>query len=413
MTRGLTRASTSRLGPPPQGAGPPHIVSVGRVEPACETRHDLLLTRTLAVRRGVSGLAKSLYPTYVRRIFSHAKPLPQGGRRDGQNLGDLTRRQALALAGAGFCAALNTRRALAQTTPTWPKQITLVVPFPPGASNDIFARILAQKLAPRLNATIIVDNKPGAGGTIGAAHVTRQPANGSTLMLSSISLTGAAAVMEKIPYDPIKDFTCIAQLAKGPLILAVSPMTPFQSAADVIAAAKAAPKTLNFATSGVGSINHMATEMLISATGIEMTHIPYKGTAGAITDLIGGQTQLTIASIPSLVAQLKAGKVRGLAVTSLQKSPFVPDLPPLADTVPGFEIELWWGMFAPAGLPQAMVDHLNAELQTIITDPEMRERFAQEGAAPTPGTASDFAKVVKTDLEAMRTLARTRNISAE
>jgi tripartite-type tricarboxylate transporter receptor subunit TctC len=323
-----------------------------------------------------------------------------------------TRRQAI---GVGFGACLSSPSAApsAAQVPAWPKQITLVVPFPPGASNDIFARILAQKLGPRLGANIIVDNKPGAGGTIGAAHVARQPGNGATLMLSSISLTGAAAVMTKIPYDPLKDFTFIAQLAKGPLILAVSAVTPYQSAADVIAAAKAAPKKLNFATSGVGSINQIATEMLISMTGVEMTHIPYKGTAGAITDLIGGQTQLTIASIPSLAAHLKSGKVRGIAVTSLTRSPFVPELPPLADTVPGFEIELWWGMFGPAGLPLAMIDHLNAELQTIITDPDMRDRFAQEGANPTPGTAAQFAKIVETDLASMRTLARTRNISAE
>jgi tripartite-type tricarboxylate transporter receptor subunit TctC len=297
--------------------------------------------------------------------------------------------------------------------PIWPKQITLVVPFPPGASNDIFARIIAQKLAPRLSATIIVDNKPGTGGTIGAGHVARQPPTGATLMLSSITLTGSAAVMPAVPYNTIRDFTCIAQLARGPLILAVGQQTPYRSAADLIAAAMAQPKTLNFATSGVGSINHMATEMLISATGIEMTHIPYKGTAGAITDLIGGQTQLTIASIPSLVAQMKAGKVRGLAVTSAARSAFVPDLPPLSDTVPGFDIELWWGIFAPAGLPPPMVQHLNAELQTIITDPDMRDRFAQEGATPTPGTAAAFAKLVATDLSNMRNLARTRNIQAE
>jgi tripartite-type tricarboxylate transporter receptor subunit TctC len=324
----------------------------------------------------------------------------------------ITRRRVLALGGAAALTSTTVRRALAQT-PVWPKQITLVVPFPPGASNDIFARILAEKLISRLGANIIVDNRPGAGGTIGAAYVTRQPPTGATLMLSSISLTGAAAVMTDIPYDPLKDFSCIAQLARGPLILAVSAATPYLSAADVIAAARARPNTLNFATSGIGSINHMATELLIAATGIEMTHIPYKGTAGALTDLIGGQTQLTIASIPSLLPQLKAGKLRGLAVTSRGRSPFVPELPPLSDSVPGYEMELWWGMFAPAGLPSAMVTHLNAELQSIITDAQMRERFAQEGAAPTPGTSAAFASLVRADLDTMRTLARTRNIKAE
>jgi tripartite-type tricarboxylate transporter receptor subunit TctC len=327
----------------------------------------------------------------------------------------ITRRRTLTLAGTGL-ASLFAPAASAQvvaTNPVWPKQITIVVPFPPGASNDIFARILAQKLSARLAATILVDNKPGAGGTIGAAHVARQPPNGATLMLSSSTLTGSAAVMENVPYDPSKDFTCIAQLAKGPLVMAVPPATPYQSAADVLAAAKREPKKLNFATSGIGSINHMATEMLIAATGIEMTHIPYKGTAGAITDLIGGQVQLTIASLPSLMPHIKSGKVRGLAVTSPGRSPFVPDLPPLAETVPGYEVELWWGLFGPPGMPPAMVEQLNAELQSIITTPEMRERFAQEGAVSTPGTSAQFARVVTSDLTAMRNLARSQNIKAE
>jgi tripartite-type tricarboxylate transporter receptor subunit TctC len=353
-------------------------------------------------------------PTSPVASTPHPGPPLQGGR-EGKNLRDLssrpvTRRQAIAI-GTAFGAFLSSP-ALAQA-PVWPKQITLVVPFPPGASNDIFARILAQKLAPRLNASIIVENKPGAGNTIGAAHVARQPPNGTTLMLSSTTFTGSAAVMTKIPYDPLRDFTFVAQLARGPLILAVSPSVPYMTLAELIAAAKREPGKLNYGSAGIGSINQMATETINSMAGIEMTHVPYKGMTQAITDMIGGQIQVGIASIPTITAQIKAGKVRGLAVTSLTRSPFVPDLPPVAETLPGFEIDLWWGIFAPPGLPEAMVTHLNAELQTIITDPEMRDRFAQEGAVATPGTPADFAKAVKTDLQSMRTLARTRNITAE
>ena len=306
------------------------------------------------------------------------------------------------------CLWLAASSALAQE---WPKQITIVVPFPPGASNDTFARILAQKLTPKLGATIIVDNKAGAGGSIGAASVAKAPPNGATLLLTSSTFTGNAAVQPKLPFDPVADLVPIAQLAKGPMIVAVGPDTPYKSVAELLAAARAEKGKLNYGTAGVGSINHMATEMLNAMASVEMTHVPYRGISNVVTDLMSGQVQLVISSFPSIAELVNAGKLRGLAVTSAQRSSFAPALPAVAETVPGYDVDLWWGVFAPAGLPPAMVEQLNREIRAIITDEEMRQRFAQEGALPTPIAAAEFAAVVRADLDKWRKVARERDIT--
>ncbi len=292
----------------------------------------------------------------------------------------------------------------------WPKQITIVVPFPPGASNDTFARIIAQKLGPKLGATIIVDNKPGAAGSIGATHVARSAPNGATLMLISSTFTGNSAIQPKLPFDPVASFVPVAQLAQGPMILAVGKDAPFSSVAELIAAARSEKGKLNFGTAGVGSINHMASELLNAAAKVEMTHVPYRGISNAVTDLMSGQIQMVIASFPSIAGLMTSGKVRGLAVTSAAPSSFAPDLPAVAATLPGYDVDLWWGVFAPAGLPEAMVDQLNQLIRAIIMEPDMRERFAQEGAMATPVSSAEFAAIVRADLDKWRKIARERNI---
>lgn len=295
----------------------------------------------------------------------------------------------------------------------WPKVVTIVVPFPPGGSNDIFARMLAQKLGPRLDSNVVVDNKPGAGGTIGAAHVSRSQPNGATLLLTSSTFTGSAAVQTKVPYDPISGFTPVAQLARGPMILAVGPTSPHKSAAGLIAAAKAEKGKLNYGSAGIGSINHMAAELMSTSAGIELTHIPYKGIAGAITDMMGGRLDAVIASFPSIAGQMKAGKVRGLAVTSSEVSAFAPELAPLSRTVPGYDLELWWGLFAPPQMPAGLLGTLSKHILEIIAEPDMRERFAQEGAIPGKTTPAEFGALVKKDLEVLRKVAAERRISAD
>lgn len=295
-----------------------------------------------------------------------------------------------------------------------PKTITIVVPFGPGASNDSFARVIAQKLGPKIGSTVIVDNKPGAGSVIGSSFVSRAAPDGSVLLLTSSTFTTSAAVQKNLPYDPIKGFTPVSLVATGPMLLTVGAQTSYKSAADLIADARANKGKINYASAGIGSINQMSAEMLNSMAKTDMTHVPYKGAAGGLTDMIAGQVQMMVASPASAVGQIESGKVRVLAVTSPKPSPLVPGVAPLNQTVPGYEVEIWWGVFAPRGTPGSVVERLNAEINSIINTPEMRERFAQEGAEPTNSvTPEQFGGYVRKELDKWRTVAQEKQISAE
>ena len=295
-----------------------------------------------------------------------------------------------------------------------PRTITIVVPFGPGASNDSFARVLAQKLGPKIGSTVIVDNKPGAGSVIGSSFVSRAAPDGSVLLLTSSTFTTSAAVQKNLPYDPIKNFTPVSLVATGPMLLTVGAQTPYKSAADLIADARANKGKINYASAGIGSINQMSAEMLNSMAKTDMTHVPYKGAAAGLMDMIAGQVQVMVASPASAVGQLKSGKVRALAVTSPRPSPLMPGIAPLNQTVPGYEVEIWWGVFAPGGTPGPVVERLNEEINGIINTPEMRERFAQEGAEPTDSvTPEQFGGYVRKELDKWRTVAREKQISAE
>ena len=323
------------------------------------------------------------------------------------------RRILLASLVAGI-ACLASAPVLAAAPVALPKTITLVVPFGPGASNDAFARVIAQKLGPRIGANVIVDNKPGAGSVIGSSFVARAPADGSVLMLTSSTFTTSAAVQKNLPYDPIKGFAPVSLVATGPMLLTVGAQTPYKTAAELIADARARKGQINYASAGIGSINQMSAEMLNSMAKIDMIHVPYKGAAAALTDMIAGQVQMMVASPASATSQMKSGKVRVLAVTSPKPSALVPGVPTLSQTVPGYEVEIWWGIFAPAGTPAPVVERLNQEIGAIIDTPEMRERFAQEGAEPGTGvTAAQFAAYVKRELDKWRTIAQEKQISAE
>lgn len=295
-----------------------------------------------------------------------------------------------------------------------PRQITIVVPFPPGASNDLFARLLAQKLAPRIGATIVVENKPGASGAIGAAFVSRAAPTGATLLLTSSTFPANAAVVgSALPFDPVEGLVPVAQLARGPMIIAVGADAPDKNLADLLKGAAVEKGKSLYGTAGIGSINHMASELLNVAARVEMVHVPYKGLAPATTDLIGGRIHMIIGSFPSLIAQIKGGKLRGLAVTSTAPSPFAPDLPAASATVPGYAVELWWGVFGPAGTSPTLAERLNADVRAIVTDAEMVERFAQEGATASTLTAAEFGAAFKADLDMWRRIATERNIKPE
>mgnify|MGYP000933650005 CR=1 FL=1 len=296
--------------------------------------------------------------------------------------------------------------ALAQTDaePKLPAMMKIVVPFGAGASNDAIARAVAPLLARRLGNTV-VENKPGAAGVIGSDYVAKSPADGSVLLLSSSTFVTAAVTQPRLPYDPLTAFVPVSMVGNGPMLLAVSAATPIKSAAELVAAAKAKPGSLTYGTSGTGSIAHLASEMLSDAAGIRMTHVPYKGAANALMDMAGGQIDMMISNYTSLVAQIKSGKVRALAVTSAQASPAFADLPPLSSVAPGFAADIWVTVFAPGNTPAPVVARLNRELNQIAASPEVKALLEPDGATPMALSPADLARRVRDDLAIWKKIA--------
>ena len=294
-----------------------------------------------------------------------------------------------------------------------PRLIKIVVPFSPGASNDVIARAVAPQLARRLDTTVIVENRPGAAGVIGADAVAKAPRDGSVLLLTSSSFLTAAATQPTLPYDALTALAPVGMLGEGPLLLAVSATTPDKSPADLLAAARAKPDELNYGSAGVGSIGHLATEILDVAAGLRMRHVPYKGAANAVIDLASGQIQVMISSYSTLAPLVKAGKVRPLAVTSKAAHPAFPDLPTLAAAVPGYTVDIWVGVFAPAGTPAPLIERLNREINEIATSPELAPILEPDGTVPTALTPAVFAGRVKSELAQWKQIAADRKIVAE
>ncbi|MBT2320852.1 tripartite tricarboxylate transporter substrate binding protein [Variovorax paradoxus] len=294
------------------------------------------------------------------------------------------------------------------------KAITIVVPYPAGGSNDIFARQIAKELGEELRQPVIIDNRPGASGNTGTGQVAKAAPDGYTLVAVSSSMTTNAAVQSKLPFDPTKSFAPVAMFAKGPFIVAVNNEFPAKTPAELIAAIKAKPGQYNYASSGSGSVNQFGTELLKSKVNdLQIAHIPYKGMGPAVTDLIGGQTQLLISSGPSLLPMVRAGKLRAIGITSLKPSPIAPDLTPMASAVPGYEFELWWGLLAPAGTPADVVAKLNSAVNKTLVKPEIAANFLKEGAIATPLAPAQFGKVIADDVERWKKLARQQNITAD
>ena len=326
-----------------------------------------------------------------------------------------TRRLALSLLlcagfGTGVCT---TPAALAQTE-TWPVLVRMVVPFAPGGSNDVIARALVPPLGKRLNTTVIVENKPGAAGAIGSDFVAKGPKDGSTLLLTSSTILTSAATMPKTtPYDVLTAFAPVAMVAVGPMLVAVSVNTPIKTPAEFIAEARAKPTKLTYGTSGSGSIAHMASEMLAEAGKVQMLHVPYKGAAPALLDLSSGQIDMMISNYSSLVTQIKANRVRPIAVTSRQASPSFPNLPPMAVAAPGFAADIWVTVFAPAGTPAPLVQRLNREINDLARTPEIKGLLEADGAQPTPYSPAEVAQRVREDYAAWKKIATDKNITAE
>jgi tripartite-type tricarboxylate transporter receptor subunit TctC len=302
--------------------------------------------------------------------------------------------------------------AAAQAFPERP--IQFIVTAPPGGSNDIFARAIARRLGEPLGKPVIVDNRAGATGSIGAALAAKAPPDGHTLLMISSSFTTSAAIQTKLPFDPVKSFAAVAMVGKGPLLLAVAPSVAARTPEEFFALARSKPGTLNYASSGTGSINHFATALLNEAAGIQMTHVPYKGMGPAVNDLIAGHVEVLVASAPSMLQQVKAGRVRGIGVTTLEASPIAPGLPPLAAAgAKGYDVELWWGVLTTAGTPADTVAKLNAEINKALAAAEMKEFLLREGAEPAPMTPEAFGEVIRRDIERWKNVARSANIQPE
>jgi tripartite-type tricarboxylate transporter receptor subunit TctC len=290
-------------------------------------------------------------------------------------------------------AAVSAGAAPAAAQPYPSRPITLVVPFPPGGSATIIARIIADKMSEGLGQQIVVDNRGGAGGSIAARQVAKSAPDGATLLLA---FTGTLAVspliFANVGYDPRKDFAGIGLIGMAPSVLAVHPSVPARSVADLIGIAKAEPGKIQYGSPGIGTTNHLAGELLAAMTGIKITHIPYKGTGPAITDLLGGHIAMMFAPIPAAHGNVSAGALRALGVTSLKRSSLWPDIPTVAETgLPGFEVVQRSTLLAPAGTPRPIIERLNKELRAIVTSDEFKKRIITDGGGPAPSTPEEHA----------------------
>ena len=316
---------------------------------------------------------------------------------------------ALLVSGIGIASA-----GVAQVPDKYPSRpITIVVPYPAGGSNDVFARQIGRALGDALKTTVIIDNRPGASGNTGTAAVARAAPDGHTLVAVSSSMVTNAAIQTKLPFDPVGSFSPVALFAKGPFIVAVNNAFAAHTPAELIKLLKAHPGRFNYASSGLGSSNQFATEMLKAMSGSFVVHVPYRGMGPAVTDLISDQVQLLIASGPSLLPQIRAGRIRAIGVTSLQPSAIAPGLPTLASAVPGYEFELWWGLLAPAGTPPEVVARLNAEVNRALASPELKAFFLNEGAIVNPSSPAQFSATIAADVVRWKKVAAQQSIKPE
>lgn len=302
--------------------------------------------------------------------------------------------------------------AAAQDYPS--KPIRLIVPFPPGGSTDVLARTLAQPLSVALGQPVVIDNRPGAAGNIGSAIAAKAPADGYTLLWCANTCITNPMLYRDSGYETLKDFQPLAMIASSPQAVVLHPSVPASTIAELIALAKAKPGSLNFGSSGNGSTGHLAVEMFKAATGVEIEHIGYKGATPAMADLLAGRVQGIFETMTTAVPQLRTGKIKGIAVTSTTRDPALPDLPPVADTVPGYQFSIWHSVIIPAGAPKAVVDRLAAEIDAAMKLPEVRTRLESVGTRPfadqSPGYATAFFRA---DQERLKPVVRKSGIRIE
>ncbi len=316
-----------------------------------------------------------------------------------------------AMMGGAFLVVL-TSAALAQEYPARP--IRIVVPTLAGGSADILARLIGAKLHERWGQPVIVDNRAGAGQMIGADVVAKSAADGHTILLPTVTYTTSAATQSRLPFDPVSDLAGVTMVGEGPFLVTVHPSLPVNTIKDLIALAKSKPGSLNYASSGTGSILHLVTEIFAAGARIKLVHVPYKSIAPAVTDTVGGHVPMMFGSLPSVLPQVKAGRLRALAVTTAKRSSFVPQLPTVAEAgVPGFEARQWWGVFAPGKTPRPVVAKLNGEIHKILAAEDVKSRLAEEGAEPVVTTPEAFSAIVKSDIAKWKKVVADLNLKLD
>ena len=312
-------------------------------------------------------------------------------------------------------ALVGAASSLAHAADPWPaRPVRMIVPFPPGGSTDILGRAIAAKLQEALGQPVVVENKPGAGGSIGATEAARAPGDGYTLLMGHIgTLAINPSLYPNLPYDPRRSFVPIALVARVPNVLVVNPQVPAKDVAQLVALAKAKPGQLRYASGGNGSAAHLAMEYFKLRAGVDVMHIPYKGTAPAVTDVLGGQVEMTMTGVPAVAAHVKAGKLRALGVSGAGVVATLPGVPPIASTIPDFEAIQWYGVVAPAGTPPSIVERLNAEINRALASPELRARLETEGAEAAPGTPVAFGNLIDSEIARWKPVVERANMKAE
>ena len=319
-----------------------------------------------------------------------------------------------AFIGCAWCACAPSAQSQTPPVPYPSKPVRLIVGPAPGSGTDIVARAVAEKLSGRLGQSVIVENRPGAGGTLAVAAVAKATPDGYTLLFNSAALVIHPALYRKLPYDPVRDLAPITQLGVLPQVLVVHPSLPARNVRELVALAKTRPGEINFGSPGVGTNGHLAAELLQTMAGIRLTHVPYKGAGLAAIDLIAGNIQMLFTGAVLALQHARAGKVRTLAVTSPKRSTAMPEVPTLAEAgVPGYEMMSWYGVLAPAGTPRAVIDRMNREIAAVIELPDVLARFAADGVEPVRTTPEQFSELIKVEIARIAKIVRAAGIPAE
>src|SRR4051812_41982032 len=296
----------------------------------------------------------------------------------------------------------------------WPaKPLKLVTPFPPGGSADVIARLIANQLSVQLGQPVVIDNRPGAGGVVGNEYAARQPPDGYTLLLITGAYPVQGAMLKSLPFDPLADIAMVSLLTTYPFVISVRPDSSFRTLGELIAYAKANPGKLNFPSSGIGTVHHLSGELLNAMAGIEMVHVPFRGGASPLTEVLGGRGDLLLAAITPSIGQLHAGKLRALAVTSASRWPALAEVPTVAETVPGYEVNSFIGLGATGRTPQPIIERLNAEVRKALSRPQTHQRFLELGGAPGASTPAEMRAFIEREIDKWRRVVSLRKIEQQ